>query len=184
MTATIVDHHTYVLASDGDLQEGISHEAASFAGHQGLGKLICLYDSNNIQLDGPTEPRVQRGRRQALRGVRLARPAHRRHGSRTRSMRRCIAAQGGRDAAVDHHRADAHRLRQPEQARQLEGARQRRSARRKCALTKKAYGWPEDKSFYVPDDALAHFRKAIDRGRERQGAWNATIRGVRVGAPG
>jgi transketolase len=52
---TVVDHFTYGICSDGDLQEGISHEAASFAGHLGLGKLIFLYDDNNVQLDGPTE---------------------------------------------------------------------------------------------------------------------------------
>jgi len=51
---TVVDHHTYVLASDGDVQEGVSHESASFAGHQRLGKLIVLYDDNLVQLDGPT----------------------------------------------------------------------------------------------------------------------------------
>ena len=51
---TIVDHRTYVIASDGDLQEGIASEAASLAGHLRLGKLVVLYDDNHIQLDGPT----------------------------------------------------------------------------------------------------------------------------------
>ncbi len=51
----LFDHHTYVLCSDGDLSEGLSHEAASFAGHQGLGRLICVYDDNHVSIDGPTE---------------------------------------------------------------------------------------------------------------------------------
>ena len=52
---TVVDHYTYVIASDGDLQEGVTNEACSLAGHLGLGKLICLYDNNNVSIDGDTE---------------------------------------------------------------------------------------------------------------------------------
>ena len=51
----VVDHYTYVIASDGDLQEGVSNEASSFAGHQGLGKLVVLYDDNYVQIDGSTD---------------------------------------------------------------------------------------------------------------------------------
>ena len=51
----VVDHHTYCIAGDGDLSEGLSHEAASLAGHLGLGRLVCVYDDNHISIDGPTD---------------------------------------------------------------------------------------------------------------------------------
>ena len=73
----IIDHYTYCLCSDGDMMEGISSEAASLAGTMGLGKLICLYDSNNVSLDGPTSLSFQRGRGRALSCLWVARAARR-----------------------------------------------------------------------------------------------------------
>ena len=71
------DHHIYAFCSDGDIEEGISHEASALAGHQELGNLIVLYDDNHISIEDDTQIAKSRGRRDPLRGVRLARPAGR-----------------------------------------------------------------------------------------------------------
>ena len=72
----VQDHRVFAIVSDGDLMEGVASEAASLAGHLGLGRLVYLYDDNHISLDGPTELELRgRGRHEALRGLRLARPA-------------------------------------------------------------------------------------------------------------
>ena len=96
----VVDHHTFVICCDGDLMEGISHEAASLAGHLGLGRLVYVYDDNHITIDGPTELALYRRRRQAVRGLRLARRTTRRGRptTATPSRRRCAGPWRSRTA--------------------------------------------------------------------------------------
>ena len=81
----LLDHRIYAICSDGDLMEGVSQEAASIAGHLGLGALVYVYDDNHITIDGSDDAHLHdRGQGRALRGVRLARPARRRRRGRGR----------------------------------------------------------------------------------------------------
>lgn len=164
----IVDHRTYVLASDGDLQEGISHEAASLAGHQRLGKLIVLYDSNLVQLDGPTSLAFTED-------VAMRFDAYGWHVQHADGM-----DYDAVDAAIRAAQADD----RPSIviARTVIGYGSPNKAGSSKAhgsplgedevrLAKQAYGWPEDKNFYVPEEALAHCRQALDRGAASQREW-------------
>jgi transketolase len=167
----IVDHRTYVLASDGDLMEGISHEAASFAGHQKLGKLIVLYDDNLVTLDGPaglsfTEDvatrfeaydwHVQRIDGMDPEQVASALRAAQEDGERPSLI--CARTHIGYGSPHKQDSAKAHGSPLGEE---------------EVALTKRAYGWPEDQQFLVPEPALAHCRQALQRGAQRQQAWQA-----------
>ncbi len=166
----IVDHHTYVLCGDGDLMEGISHEAASLAGTLGLGKLIVLYDDNLISLDGPTElsftedvlkrfdayhwhtQRVSDGN--DLDAIEAAIEAAKAETGRPSMIAvRTVIGYGSPKAGTKNVHGEA-----------LGAA--------DTAATKKFFGFPEDQSFYVPDDALKNWRTAIDRGNAAEAEWN------------
>lgn len=166
----IVDHHTYVLCGDGDLMEGISHESASLAGTLGLGKLIVLYDDNLISLDGPTEwsftedvlkrfdayhwhtQRVSDGN--DLKAIEAAIEAAKAETGRPSMIAvRTVIGYGSPKAGTNKVHGEA-----------LGAA--------DVAATKKYFGFPEDQSFYVPDEALANWRKAVDRGKADEAEWN------------
>lgn len=167
----VVDHYTYVLASDGDLQEGVSHEAASLAGHQKLGKLVVLYDSNLVQLDGPTGLAFTEdvGTRFEAYGWQV---------QRIDGMQYDQVASALRSAQGDPERpsliiASTHIGYGSPNKQDSSKSHGTPLGEEEVRLTKRAYGWPEDKQFYVPDAALAHMREAVDRGAERQREWQS-----------
>lgn len=166
----LFDHYTYGIVSDGDLMEGISHEAASLAGHLGLGKLIYLYDDNGISIDGPT-------RLAFTEDVYRRFEAYGWHVERVEDGNDLEAI----DAALRRARAEADRpsligvrttigYGAPGKAGTASahgeplGAEELRRA-------KQALGWPEEPPFYVPEDVLAHMRSAIERGEAAQAEW-------------
>jgi transketolase len=169
----IVDHWTYVIASDGDLQEGIASEACSLAGHLRLGKLIVLYDDNHIQLDGPTamawsEDVVARFEAYGWDARRVA------DGNDVAAIEAAITAAREDDRpsliAVRTHIGFGSPNKQDSQ--KAHGAP---LGPDEVRLTKEAYGWDPDASFQEPADALALFRSAIPDGDRLVADWEDRI---------
>jgi transketolase len=169
--AAIVDHRTYVIASDGDLQEGIASEAASLAGHLQLGKLIVLYDDNHIQLDGPTamawsEDVPKRFEAYGWHAQRVE------DGNDVDAIEAAIVTARAEDRpsliAVRTHIGYGSPNKHDSQ--KAHGAP---LGPEEVRLTKEAYGWDPDRSFYVPDAARDHFRTAIPAGEALVDGWEA-----------
>ncbi len=167
----IVDHYTYVLCGDGDLMEGVSHEACSLAGTLGLGKLIVFYDDNLISLDGPTELSFTEnveGRFNAYHWH-VQRVAD---GNDLGAIEKAIEAAR---AVTDKPSLIA--------VRTVIGYGSPKAGTSKAhgeplgaedtKLTKEKLGWPADKSFYVPEDAAKNWLQARERGTKAESEWNA-----------
>ncbi len=167
----IIDHYTYALVSDGDLMEGISAEAASLAGHLGLGKLIYLYDDNHISIEGNTDIAFTEDvlARFTAYGWHTQRVTDGNDlGAITDAIKKAQAETSRPSLiAVRTHigYGSPHKQDSPKAHGSPLGAEEIR-------LTKKAYGWPEDQSFYVPDTVLSHMRQAVANGNEWEAEWN------------
>ena len=165
----IVDHYTYAIVSDGDLMEGISHEAASLAGHLKLGKLIYLYDDNHISIDGSTDL--------AFTEDRLARfEAYGWHTQQIDGHDHTAVYEAIKAAQVVDDRPSIIACRtvigfgSPHKANTAE-VHGSPLGPDEVRLTKEAYGWDPDKEFFIPDEALTHFRQAIKAGQQLENAW-------------
>ncbi|MDD4974573.1 MAG: transketolase [Bacteriovorax sp.] len=167
----IINHYTYVIASDGDMMEGVTSEAASFAGHQRLGKLIVLYDQNRITIEGSTTLAFTEdvGKRFS------AYEWHTQHiedGNKISSIIKALeAAKEIKDRpsliVVSTHIGFGSPHKQDS-----EKAHGEPLGSDEVILTKQNLGWPIGPSFFVPDEALKHFRMALSRGKKDQSDWN------------
>ncbi|OGU08598.1 MAG: transketolase [Geobacteraceae bacterium GWC2_58_44] len=170
----IMDHFTYVIASDGDLMEGVASEAASLAGHLGLGKLICLYDDNCVSLAASTElsfteDRAARFRAYGwqvqtvcdgndLEAIGAALESARADSLRPSLIMVCTHLGYGSPGKQDSFEAHGAPLGEEE-----------------VRLTKEHLGWPAQPPFHLPDRALGHFREALARGAESEARWDALL---------
>jgi len=169
----VVDHHTFVLCGDGDLMEGVSHETASLAGTLGLGKLIVLYDDNLISLDGPTELSFTEDVTKRFEAYHW----------------QVLSVADGNDLvaiedAIQQAKADTTR---PTliRVRTVIGYGSPKAGTNKAhgealgteaaKATKKNLGWPEDKNFYVPEEAKANWLTAKPKGKKAHAEWDASF---------
>jgi transketolase len=177
----VINHYIYGIVTDGDLMEGVSSEAASLAGHLGLGKIIYLYDDNHISIDGSTEVAFTEDRtarfiaygwhvQKVLDGndvIQIDRAITRAKRDPRPSLIACRTHIGyGLPTRQDTAKAHG----EPPGQEELDGA-------------KKNLGWPLEPKFYVPDDVLEVFRKAIKRGEKAETAWRKLLKAYLVEFP-
>ena len=171
----IVDHNTYVLVSDGDLEEGISSEAGSDAGHQHLGKLIVLYADNHITIEGSTELTFTEDRmaRFAAFGWHVQRVERSNDVDAVALALQNAREESGRPSliAVRTHIGFGSPHKQDTAAAHGEAL-----GVEEVRLTKEGMGWPVEPAFYIPEQALEHFRRAVARGDSAQTEWESRFK--------
>jgi transketolase len=178
---TVMDHHTYVLASDGDMMEGISSEAGSLAGHLRLGRLIVIYDANRITLSATTDVSFSEdvGARFAAFGW------HVQHidGMDIAAVDKALTAARAVEDRPSLIVARTHIGYGSPNKHDTFAAHGEPLGDEEVKLTKRNLGWPEDRTFYVPDEALREFRKAGERGAELEQAWRQRMGTYRAAHP-
>jgi transketolase len=178
----VIDHRTFTIASDGDMEEGVQSEAASLAGHLGLGRLIAFYDDNHISIEGDTALAFNEdvGARYEAYGWHVQQLGEDIAIDRLQAATAAAIAVDDRPSLIicrthiaygsphKHDSASAHGSPLGEE---------------EIRLTKEVYGWPTEPPFLVPPEALAHCRATIPRGQAEQAAWQERFEAYRAVQP-
>jgi transketolase len=167
----VVDNHTFTIASDGDMQEGVASEACSLAGHLGLGHLVAFYDDNKVQLAGPTSQSFSEdvGKRFEAYEWHVQNVGEDMSLDRLEEATRAAMAVQDRPSLIIVRSHIGYGSPHKQDTSSAHGSA---LGEDEVRLTKEFYGWDPDKHFYVPDEALAHFRECCQRGREFQAEWD------------
>ncbi|GAC1517743.1 MAG: transketolase [Acidimicrobiales bacterium] len=174
-SAEICDHHTFVVCGDGDLEEGISHESASLAGHLGLGRLVYVYDDNHITIDGPTEFALNddAGKRFEAYGW------HVEHLGEVANDTGALAAGLRRAMAVEDRPSllilRSHIGYPSPKFTDSEKAHGNPLGADEIKITKELLGLPPDQSFWVPGEVLELYRQCIPRGQVHRVEWEQRL---------
>ncbi|HEV7663989.1 MAG TPA: transketolase [Chloroflexota bacterium] len=171
---TIVDHHTFCLCSDGDLMEGVAYESASLAGHLKLGKMVYLYDSNQITLAGSTGLVFSEDVQKRFEAMEWH-VQHVTDGNDLDALE--LAIQAGIDETVRPSLIIVNTtlgFGSPNKAGTF-GAHGSPLGADEVEATKRNLGWPTTESFWVPDEALRLFREAAERGAQREQEWQQRV---------
>ena len=167
----VIDHATYVIASDGDLMEGVASEAASLAGHLRLGKLTCLYDDNRVTLAAGTDIAFSedRARRFEAYGWHTVSVADGNDLTAIDAALRAARAETARPSLILVRTHIGYGSPNKHDSFEAHGSP---LGVDEVRLTKQNLGWPTEPPFLIPEPALAHFREALARGGRDEGAWN------------
>ena len=165
----LVDHFTYAICSDGDLMEGVASEAASLAGHLKLGKLIYLYDDNRITIEGSTD--LAFGENVSQRFEAYGWHVQEIDGNDLKAVTNALAAARAELNRPSLIRAHTHIAFGSPNKHDSAGAHGSPLGTEEVKLTKQALGWPVEPAFFIPDEALNHFREAVARGQSREAEW-------------
>jgi transketolase len=169
----VIDHFIYAIVSDGDLMEGVASEAASLAGHLKLGKLIYFYDDNHVTIEGFTDLAFSENvpKRFEAYGWHTLTVKDGNNLDEIDAAIREAQSVTDRPSLISVKTVIGYGM-------PTQGTRKAHSdppGEEAVRETKRNLGWPEDKQFYVPDEALAHFREAVQRGENYENEWHGLV---------